>query len=171
MKPYPKVLKHLQKATFAFIGILIIALSIIVFSSVIGRYFFSSPLKWAFDSSIWFTGMIAFVSGGYVLYNDQHVRVDLLYEKLSPRLKSVIDLITALFIILMVLAFVWVGYEQTLKYYLQGSKSSSGLNIYLWIQWLMIPVGGILLGIQVVFNVINDIYCIITGNKLWGVSE
>ncbi len=147
-------------------GFMIVFLSFLVFYDVIARYFFSSPSRWGFDLSTWLTGMAAFLAGGYVLFLNEHVRVDIFYSEFSDRVKSIIDIFTAVFIFLIVIALVWTGGARVLSYYESGAISSTGLSVYLWVKWLMLPVGGLLLGLQALVNLINDIYTAITGKKL-----
>jgi TRAP-type mannitol/chloroaromatic compound transport system permease small subunit len=58
------------------------------------RYVFSSPTIWAWDvNSQLFMGA-TILGGGYVLLHDTHVRVDVLYSRVSRKKKAIFDLIS-----------------------------------------------------------------------------
>ena len=73
---------------------LVIPLAILVVFEVISRRFFNSP-------HIWSTEVIDFVYGphfmlvaAYTLLYKAHVRIDVIYEKFSPRTRGILDMIT-----------------------------------------------------------------------------
>ncbi|MFC4024066.1 TRAP transporter small permease subunit [Oceanobacillus longus] len=152
-------------------GGIVMLMSIAITIDVILRYFFSSPTSWIFNTSNIATGFVALILGGYMLMKDGHVRVDIFFEKFSLRTQSIIDLITTLFLFLIVFAFIWLGFDYVMHYMNIGATSSGGLGIPLWVYWTMIPIGGIILGIQGIFKLIEDIYIIINGEKLYGDEE
>lgn len=145
------------------IGLIIAFLSIVIFYDVVSRYLFDSPTSFGYDTSIWLTGAIAFISGGYVVMKDEHIRVDIFYEKFSERRKSIVNLITHIFIFLTVFVLIWFGGAHVLKLYEQGIIATTGLNIPIWIKWIIVPIGGLLLGLQALVTLIKDIYLLITG--------
>jgi len=91
-------------------------LFIILFVSieVVMRYFFNSPTIWAWDVNVQLLAAMVFLGGGYTLFKQGHVRVDLWYGKLSPREKAKVDVFTSpvLFIFLGIL--LWKTAEMTL---------------------------------------------------------
>src|SRR3546814_20585741 len=58
---------------------------------VVARYIFNSPTNWVHESMFLMFGMQYLLSGGYVLREDSHVRVDVIYERFSERTKAIID--------------------------------------------------------------------------------
>lgn len=171
MKKLPQVVKAINQAMFYVVGLAVILLSFFVFYDVIARYFLKSPTSFGFDLSIWLTGLAAFLSGGYCLLHKEHIRVDILYTRLSPRAKSFVDLFTGVFLLLIVFALVWFGGARVWHLYQMGSVASTGFNIPLWIKWSIVPIGGILLGLQGILNLIDDIYHVVTGKRLWEETE
>ncbi|QQK80308.1 TRAP transporter small permease subunit [Salicibibacter cibi] len=167
MYRFVKFVRSINETMLWVVGIIIALMSVLLFYDVIARYFFNNQTQWGYDLSIWMTGLSVFLAGGYVLLHKGHVRVDFFYENFSERKKSLVDLMTALFIFLVALAFMIVGGERVLHLMELGAVASTGLNIYLWLQWLMVPIGGLLLALQAVVDVINDLYTFFTGNKLW----
>ncbi|QQK76432.1 TRAP transporter small permease [Salicibibacter cibarius] len=167
MYTFVKIVRAINNKMLWVIGAIISLMAILLFYDVIARYFFNNQTQWGFDLSVWFTGLSAFLAGGYVLLHKGHVRIDFFYENFSERKKSMVDLVTALFIFLIAFAFIIIGGEMVLHLMELEAVASTGLNIFMWIQWLMVPIGGILLAIQALIDVINDMYTVFTGNKLW----
>jgi len=65
----------------------------------------------------------------------------------------------------MSVSFIWFGFDQVLSMYESGAVASSGFNIPLWIRWVVVPIGGVLLGLQILVELIKDIYYFITGTN------
>ncbi|QQK76438.1 TRAP transporter small permease subunit [Salicibibacter cibarius] len=161
----------INKSMVWIMGALIAVVSVLLFVDVLLRYFFSSPTAWAFDLSTWSTGIIAFGLGGYALAMGYHVRIDLFFERFSRRHKCFVDLISAAFLFLMAITLIWLGMDYVIHYYQIDAMSSGGMGMPLWIQWLIVPAGGALIGLQGLVKVINDIYIIITGEELYDAGE
>lgn len=170
VKKIIRVINFINNQMYFVIGGIIVFLSIIVFYDVVARYFFNASTSFGFDTATWLTALAALLGGGHVQLKDEHIRVDILYEKFSDRKKSIVDLITHFFILVMVITLIWFGGSQVLNLYEQGSVASSGLNIPLWIKWTIIPIGGFLLGLQMLVTLFMDLYFLITGQKLEGVK-
>jgi C4-dicarboxylate transporter, DctQ subunit len=166
MKTTFKIIKKINGGIMWITGSIILIMAILLFYAIIMRYFLHKPPSWSFDLTGWFTGLSAFLAGGYALANGAHVRVDIFYEKFSLRTRSLIDAITSVFLFLIVTVLIWKGMEQVLYNYETNAVASTGLNVPIWLKWLMVPLGGVLLGIQALINLIKDIYTVVTGKSL-----
>jgi len=94
--------------------------------NVIARYTFSASsigleeLSWHCYAAIFLLGI------PYALKSDNHVRVDLVYEKFKPRTQALIDLVgTLLFLIPTCAIIVWTGWNFTLAAYQLGGQPDS----------------------------------------------
>lgn len=161
----------INKSMVWIIGTIILLMSLLLTVDVLLRYFLGSPTSWAFGMATWGTGFVGFMLGGYILSIGQHVRVDLFFENYSKRMKSVIDLISALFIFLISISFIWLGLDYVIHYYAIGAKMTGGFELPLWVAWLFVPFGGILIGLQGLVKLINDLSIIITGEKFYDFDE
>ncbi|MFC5587733.1 TRAP transporter small permease subunit [Sporosarcina soli] len=157
----------LNKSMVWIIGTIVLLMSLLLTVDVILRYFFNSPTSWAFSLATWGTGLLGFALGGYTLAIEQHVRVDLYFEKFSPRMKSIVDMISAFFLFLMAAALFWFGLGYVIHYYQIGATMTGGLAMPLWIAWLIVPLGGLLIGLQGLVKFFNDLSIIITGKKIY----
>ncbi|UWS05984.1 TRAP transporter small permease (plasmid) [Phaeobacter inhibens] len=64
------------------IGLLIAML--ILINEVVLRYVFNAPTIWAHETTIFICGMIFIYGGLYCVARDQHIRVVLIYDAVSP---------------------------------------------------------------------------------------
>jgi len=64
------------------------------------RYLFRAPTAWSYDISYMIGGGFMVLGGAYTLLHKGHVRVDVIYNKLSPRGRAILDVtLTLLFLI------------------------------------------------------------------------
>lgn len=67
-------------------------LTLVVCYDVSMRYFFRAPTMWAFEIS-WMLYAAHFLLGlGYTLHQKGHVRVDVIYDRFSPRTKQILEI-------------------------------------------------------------------------------
>ncbi len=138
-------------AFFAFL------LAFLVFYDAFMRYLFHEGSIALQELEWYFFDLTFLLSAGYALKHDKHVRVDIFYEKFSPRAKATIAFLDSLLLILpLALLVLWNGYDFTLQSFLQHEASSDpgGLK-YRWIIKAMIVLFAILLALQAVSEMIK----------------
>ncbi len=93
--------------------------------------------------------MIFLLGGAYVMSLDEHVRVDVLYGRLRPRQRALINLLgTLLFLLPFCVIVLWVAIPWfQLSYGMQESSSDPG-GLLRWPVKLLVPIGFVLLFIQ-----------------------
>jgi TRAP-type mannitol/chloroaromatic compound transport system permease small subunit len=76
------------------------ALPLVLFMSydVIMRYLFQAPTKWAYETTWMLYGALFILGGAYGLKHKLHVRVDILYNRWSPRTRAIFDLMVYILI-------------------------------------------------------------------------
>ncbi|GGL97573.1 C4-dicarboxylate ABC transporter substrate-binding protein [Deinococcus aerophilus] len=98
----------------------------------------------------WYLFSVIFLLGGaYVMSLDEHVRVDVLYGRLRPRQRALINLLgTLLFLLPFCVIALWVAIPWfQLSYGMQESSSDPG-GLLRWPVKLLVPIGFVLLFIQ-----------------------
>jgi TRAP-type mannitol/chloroaromatic compound transport system permease small subunit len=73
---------------------LAIPLTILVVYEVIARRFFDSPHIWATEVTDFIYGPHFMLVAAYTLLYKAHVRIDVIYERFSPRTRGILDIIT-----------------------------------------------------------------------------
>jgi TRAP-type mannitol/chloroaromatic compound transport system permease small subunit len=131
-----------------------LALVLVVGGNVLLRYVFNSgsialqELEWHLVSPIALFGM------AFGLRHGAHVRVDFVYDRMSPRVQSFVDLIAALLMgaVAAVIVSVAIPYVQSSYTIAEGSPDPGGLP-WRWLLKAFIPLGFGLLILQAIAHV------------------
>jgi len=140
-------------------------LVVVMTAEAVMRYAFSRPTEWSFEISVMLGATIYVLAWSYTHRHRSHIRVDVIYARLSPRAQAIIDVVGTLFfslplIVLMIYASIdnawasWVEKErliQTLWYPPAGPLRT------------VVALGFILLALQIVAQFVRDLYLLITG--------
>lgn len=107
----------------------------------------------------WYCYGAAFLlAAGYVLMVDEHVRIDAVAQRFSPRLRAAIDLVAMLLFVLPFCALmVDLGGVYFWRAWTEGERSFNASGLILWPIRLFIPLGFGLLGLQAVSESIKRI--------------
>lgn len=73
-----------------------VAMVLVQFVVVVMRYVFGVGSLYTQQSVVYMHGVIFMVAAGYALLDDVHVRIDIFYAKLPPRVRAYINLIGSL---------------------------------------------------------------------------
>jgi len=129
----------------------------IYYYEVMGRYVFNSPTNWVHESMFLMFGMQYMLCGAFAYCEDQHVRVDVIYAKFSPRGKAIADIVTSVFFFVFILTMLWTGTRFALDAVQVGEHSFTEWGVQYWPVKLTIPIGAALMTLQGVSKLIKDI--------------
>jgi TRAP-type mannitol/chloroaromatic compound transport system permease small subunit len=129
---------------------------------VIGRYVFNSPTNWVHESTFLMFGMQYMIAGAYAYRGESHVRVDLIYSKLSARGKAICDLIGSVFFFIFIGTLAWTGGLFAADAVRGGEVSFTEWGIQYWPVKLAIPLGAGLMLLQGIARVIKDVHTVQT---------
>ena len=86
---------------------------------------------------------------GFTLLRNEHVRIDVVAGRLSPRAQAWIDVFgTVFFLMPMALLFVYLSWPIFIRTFTTGEISTNAGGLLLWPARLMVPVGFALLALQ-----------------------
>jgi len=90
---------------------LAMVLTLVICCDVFMRYVLARPTVWAYDMTIMLFGAYTMLGAAYCHYHRGHVRMDLLYARLTPRRRAIIDTVCylCLFFPLMIILTYEVG--------------------------------------------------------------
>lgn len=148
------------------VSVLIPAMAAALVFEVVARYVFDSPTVWAHETSIFMFGYAGTLAGAYVLKYRAHISVDVVYARLSPRVKAILDSITALIFFCAVGLVIYKGWGSAMFALATDAHSSSTWGPPLAHFRFVIPVGGFLLILQGISNWLRDLYFAITNKEL-----
>jgi TRAP-type mannitol/chloroaromatic compound transport system permease small subunit len=129
---------------------LTLAVVLLTFGVVVLRYVFGEGSIALQELVLWLHGAVFLLGASYALRHDAHVRVDLLYQRWSPRGRALADLAgTVLFLLPFCVLLAWVSADYVGRSWAirEGSKDAGGLPGVFLVKTL-IPACGVLLGVQ-----------------------
>lgn len=147
----------------------IVIMVLMVCYTVFMRYLFRAPPIWGFDLGKLLLLTAGCIAGAYATFSRSHIRIEVLYKRWSPRRRALVDAVlydSAL--ILTAIVVVWFGWGST-WYAIKTNASVSGLwPAPLWLYHIMIPIAGVLIGLQAIANLIRDLHILVTGKEREG---
>jgi TRAP-type mannitol/chloroaromatic compound transport system permease small subunit len=101
--------------------------------------------------------MAYLLAGGYALLHRRHVRIDVIYEALSPRTRARLDAFTFVFFLAYMLTLIWFGGSDAWNSFAIGETTSTPWNPVIWPVKAAIPAAGLLLLLQGFSNLFRDL--------------
>ncbi len=138
-------------------GYSILLVTLAVLYEILARTLFNLPTVWSNESVIYISAVAYLLCGAYALLYYRHVRIDLIYERLGPKTRTGLDLVTFVFFLLYVGTLVWVGGQMAWLSFNQNETTGTYWNPLIWPVKLAIPVAGLLLLLQGVANLLREI--------------
>ncbi|MBF0169869.1 MAG: TRAP transporter small permease subunit [Nitrospinae bacterium] len=160
-----RFLDSLAEGTGRAVAWLALALTALTVYDVVARYAFQSGSV-ALQEAEWHIFAVLFLlAAAYTLKHDAHVRVDILYGRLGPRGKGIVDLLGTLLLLLpFCLLMIGTSWEfVSLSWEMGESSSDPGGLPYRWLLKGMIPLGFLLVALQGVAQAIHALRAVVTG--------
>ncbi len=128
---------------------LILACILISAGNAIARYGFSFSSNGLLEIQWYLYATVFLGAAGYTLKHDAHVRIDLVFGRLTPRAQAWIDLLGHLFLLLPVSAIMlWFGWTAFLESYRIGEISPDAGGLARWPIKFVVPAAFALLILQ-----------------------
>ena len=141
-------------------------LAFVVAFEVFSRYFLNKPTIWAYDLSLFCFGYIAALGGAYAQQQRAHINVDILYNKVSPRIRSAFNIfsfILALFFVAIIFKMSLEKFFESIEFdYRRQSEWAPHMHHY----WVMMAVASGILILQLFSDILEDGYNLLTGKVL-----
>lgn len=149
------------------VGFLVIAITGILMYGVIMRYVFSQPIFWGGElSGILFIALVV-LTGGYVLHQDSHVKIDAIYGRLSAKRKAIMDVATFIFFLFFMVLLTWYTIDMAWASTLLNERSSTYFHAPIYPRKICLALASLLLLLQGVARFIRNIG-FITGHEIGG---
>ena len=136
---------------------LIIVMMGVVLYEVVMRYVFNLSQVWAYEMSVFLFGALFVLGGAYALLHQAHVRMDIIYSKLSPRNRVIMDLVTFIFFLIFIGCLIWKGWDSGLKAFQVVEKTNSVWEPVVWPMKMVIPFGAFLVLLQGISNLLRSV--------------
>ena len=140
-----------------FWGSSIVLVTVAVLYEVVSRTVFGAPTNWGNETTIYLSAMAYLLAGGYALLHRRHVRIDVIYETLSPRTRARLDAFTFVFFLAYMATLIWFGGVDAWNSFAIGETTSTPWNPVIWPVKAAIPAAGLLLLLQGFSNLFRDL--------------
>ena len=142
-----------------------VAAVVIITFEVVMRYVFNRPTNWGHESMALIFGMQYILCGAYAHWTKAHVRVDVVYQALSPRNKARMDVLTSLLFFLYIGVMTYTGW-----FFYWQSQVIWELSFTDWAPPLYpvkftVFLGSLMLLLQGFANFVRDAYFAATGRQ------
>ena len=137
-----------------------LSIFVVVFAvlyEVFARTAFGQATIWSNETTIYLSAAAYVIGGGYALAHRRHVRIDVIFDRLSPSTRAKLDLFTFIFFFIYVGALIWVGSTLAWTSFLQGEGTGTPWNPRIWPVKFAIPIAGVLLLLQGISNLLRDL--------------
>ncbi len=119
-----------------------------IFYDVMMRYIFAAPTHWALEINTFLLLFLCTVPTADVLASDVHIRVTFLTERLPKRITARLPILRGIVGILFCAAMTWKGSVMAWQAWQHNDRMSTSLGTPMFIPYLFLPIGFILLGLQ-----------------------
>ena len=156
-----KVVETISSVSGWLSGIGVYGMTIVVFVDVILRYFFSSSLFFSEELSIYFMVYVAFIGAAMTMKKGAHIKVDLLYNRLSEKARLWLDTITTILGTIICFIMTWQSAFWVRYTYKTNFISPGILETPMWIPMACVPIGLFLWSLQYVVESIKALNLLI----------
>ncbi len=134
----------------------IVAMIAVLFWSAVSKTVFL-PSLWTLEAAQFLMVAYFLLGGPYSMQTGDHVRMDLLYSRWTPRTRAIIDSVTCLALIFY-LTFLLLGGLSSTRYAIEfGERSYSAWRPYMWPTKGVMCVAILLMLLQAIAQLIRDI--------------
>lgn len=114
-------------------------LAVLVLFAVIMRYFFGLNWKEVSEFNTTLFAFTTFWGMGVNVIKDEHVMIDILYDKIKPSIKRWLAVLNHVILLVVDLIFTYQGYLYTVA---MGKQISQGMEIPMFFMYGIMPVCG-----------------------------
>jgi TRAP-type mannitol/chloroaromatic compound transport system permease small subunit len=131
------------------VSFLVVAITLIVVYDITARNVFGMPTQWVFELTKQLYAAHFILLGGYALLHDSHIRVEVVREHLSERLKHILEIIGYIvFFFPFIALMLWYGWRFAMRSWAAGETTWGVFQIPVYPIKTAIVVAAVLLLIQ-----------------------
>jgi len=129
------------------------------------RYVFGHPTIWSYEVTYFLYGSHFLLGAAYTLHIKSHIRIDIFYQRISPRGRAIVDMIGyIIFFFPVMLLLIYAGAEFAIQSFEMSEKSGlSPWRPYLYPYKAVVVISIFLLFLQGVAEFIRDTSMAIKG--------
>ena len=144
-----RVINQINRLASLAAGFFTAVIGLVVCYAVVTRYVLNRPVGWSEEVSVYLMIWAAFLGAGYTMLKDGHIGVDILCRKLSPQAQAWLNSAKYLTAMAFLALLAVKGIEDCALSHKLGQVSISELAVPLFIPQLALPVGAVLMALQI----------------------
>lgn len=164
MKTFEKVVGSVNGAMMWACALCALFMAVLIVSDVILRHM-KMPIQWAFEMTQWLSATMALLGGGYAMLKAGHVKIDLIYKRFSLKTRAIVDIFTSILFFVLCFVLIWHGSVIAYESFLLKATTGGPLNPPLYLVQILVPVGGLLIGLQGTVILIRNIRISLGGQE------
>lgn len=129
-------------------ALLLFLLMLIICYEVVMRYLFRSPTGWVIEACEYALLYITFLGAAWLLRQDGHIRVDILFAFLNRKVSRVLNMTTSLVGAIACGFLLVYGVLSTWHHFQESTLVIQTLNTPKWVLLIIIPIGSFFLVLQ-----------------------
>jgi C4-dicarboxylate transporter, DctQ subunit len=153
-----KIIRWVQRLNYFFYllsELNVCLVTLIVFISVVSRYFFNNPLEWSEEITAYMFVFVVFLGAADVASRNGHIRLDFLSNRLEGGKRKFLDIIMHAIAFFWSSLICWSSWKAVFMAYDFEFASSSLLRFPLFIPYSFLAIGILLLSLQFIIMLIQ----------------
>jgi TRAP-type mannitol/chloroaromatic compound transport system permease small subunit len=147
------------------VSIFVLLIMSITLLEVVLRYGFNRPTMWVHETSQQIFAIAFLLGSAYTLQEGGHVRVDILYRRLSTRGRAILEIVTSILYFLFNGVLLWKGGEMAYESVMMLEKTQTPWEPYVFHVILAIPIAAALMLLQGIVDFIRNLKTVANGER------
>jgi TRAP-type mannitol/chloroaromatic compound transport system permease small subunit len=128
---------------------LVLAMALVSSGNAMFRYLFNESSNAWLELQWYLFAAVFLLCSGYTLLHNEHIRIDVVSSRLSPRSRLWIDVFgTVIFLLPVSVFIVWLSWPVFVNAWVSNEMSSNAGGLIRWPARLLVPAGFLLLSLQ-----------------------
>jgi TRAP-type mannitol/chloroaromatic compound transport system permease small subunit len=147
------------------VSIFVLLIMSITLLEVVLRYGFNRPTMWVHETSQQIFAIAFLLGSAYTLQEGGHVRVDILYRRLSTRGRAILEIVTSILYFLFNGVLLWKGGEMAYESVMMLEKTQTPWEPYVFHVILALPIAAVLMLLQGIVDFIRNLKAVANGER------
>ena len=147
------------------VSIFVLLIMSITLLEVVLRYGFNRPTMWVHETSQQIFAIAFLLGSAYTLQEGGHVRVDILYRRLSTRGRAILEIVTSILYFLFNGILLWKGGEMAYESVMMLEKTQTPWEPYVFHVILALPIAAALMLLQGIVDFIRNLKTVANGDR------
>ena len=147
------------------VSIFVLLIMSITLLEVVLRYGFNRPTMWVHETSQQIFAIAFLLGSAYTLQEGGHVRVDILYRRLSTKGRAILEIVTSILYFLFNGVLLWKGGEMAYESVMMLEKTQTPWEPYVFHVILAIPIAAALMLLQGIVDFIRNLKTLAKGDR------